>query len=181
MTQRALLVIDLQNDYFPGGNWTLSGVEAAAANAVRVLAAARSAGDTVIHVRHENLGAGAPFFVPGSEGAQFHPSLLPAEGEPVILKHHINSFRETELAQMLERQGVTEVTVVGAMSHLCIDGFTRAASDLGYQVTVIHDACASRDLEFNGTLVPAAHVHAAFMAALGFAYAKLTATADYLA
>lgn len=181
MTQRALLVIDLQNDYFPGGSWTLSGVEAAAANAVRVLAAARSAGDTVIHVRHENPGAGAPFFVPGSEGAQFHPSVLPAAGEPVILKHHINSLRETELAQLLERHGVTEVTVVGAMSHLCIDGFTRAASDLGYKVTVIHDACASRDLEFNGTLVPAAHVHAAFMAALGFAYAKLSATADYLA
>lgn len=181
MTQRALLVIDLQNDYFPGGSWTLSGVEAAAANAVKVLEAARGAGDTVIHVRHENLGPGAPFFAPGSEGAQIHPSMQPAEGEPVVLKHHINSFRETELAQLLARHGVTDITVVGAMSHMCIDGFTRAASDLGFNVTVIHDACASRDLEFNGTRVPAAHVHAAFMAALGFAYAKVIATAEHLA
>ncbi len=57
--------------------------------------------------------------------------------------------------------------MVGSMSHMCVDGITRAANDLGYSVTVIHDACATRDLEFNGLTVPAAHVHAAFMSALG--------------
>jgi nicotinamidase-related amidase len=66
------------------------------------------------------------------------------------------------------------------MSHMCIDGIVRAAADLGYGVTVIHDACATRDLEFNGVVVPAAQVHAAFMSALGFAYAKVVSAEEFL-
>ena len=73
-----------------------------------------------------------------------------------------------------------DLVVVGSMSHMCVDGITRAAADLGYTVTVIHDACASRDLEFNGLTVPAAHVHAAFMSALGFAYASVVSTDGFL-
>jgi nicotinamidase-related amidase len=84
----------------------------------------------------------------------------------VVLKHFVNSFRETELQSILDEQGIRDLVIVGSMSHMCIDGIARAA-DLGYGVTVIHDACACRDLEFNGvTVVPAAQVHAAFMSAL---------------
>jgi nicotinamidase-related amidase len=99
----------------------------------------------------------------------------------VVLKHFVNSFRETDLKSILDEQGVKELVVVGSMSHMCVDGITRAANDFGYAVTVIHDACASRDLEFNGVTVPAAHVHAAFMSALGFAYAKVVSTDEFLA
>ena len=63
---------------------------------------------------------------------------------------------------------------------MCIDGISRAAADLGYGVTVIHDACACRDLEFNGVTVPAAQVHAAFMSALGFAYASVVSAEEFL-
>jgi nicotinamidase-related amidase len=181
MTKKALIVVDIQNDYFPGGKWPLAGVEAAADNAARIIGAARTAGDLVIHVRHEFTRADAPFFIAGSEGAQIHPKVLNRPGEPVVLKHFVNSFRETELKQLLDDKGIEELVVVGSMSHMCIDGITRAASDFGYKVTVVHDACASRDLEFGGVLVPAAHVHAAFMAALGFAYATIVSTGDHLA
>lgn len=181
MARRALILIDIQNDYFPGGKWTLVGIDAAAANAARLLAAARSAGDLVVHVRHENPAPGAPFFVPGSPGAEIHNSVWPVPGEDVVLKHHINSFRETDLKEILDRHGVRELVLAGAMSHMCIDGGTRAAADLGYAVTLVHDACATRDLEFGGVVVPAAHVHAAFMSALGFAYARLVATDEHLA
>src|SRR6187431_3128444 len=101
MPNRALVLIDIQNDYFPGGKWTLSGIEAAADNAARVLAAARATGDLVIHVRHEFPTADAPFFAPGSEGAKLHPTVHNLEGESVILKHHVNSFRETDLKALL--------------------------------------------------------------------------------
>lgn len=180
MSQRALIVIDLQNDYFPGGKWTLSRIDAAADNAVRILAAARAAGDLVVHVRHENPSAEAPFFTPGSEGAQIHPKVLPAAGEAVVLKHYANSFRGTNLKDLLDRGDVKDVVILGAMSHMCVDAAARAANDFGYSVTVIHDACASRDLEFGGSVVPAAAVHAAFMSALGFAYARVVSTEDYL-
>src|SRR5687768_1977643 len=109
MGKRALVLIDIQNDYFPGGKWTLSGIEAVADNAGRILAAARAAGDLVIHVRHEFPTSDAPFFTPGSAGAQIHPKARNLEGEPVVLKHHVNSFRETDLKALLDRNGIEEV------------------------------------------------------------------------
>ncbi|MBK3777952.1 cysteine hydrolase [Azospirillum sp. YIM DDC1] len=180
MAKRALIVIDLQNDYFPGGKWTLNGVEAAAANAARLITVFRTAKDPVVHVRHEFATADAPFFVPGSKGAEIHPLVANWPEEPVVLKHQINSFRDTELKRLLDGWGVEEVVICGAMSHMCVDACTRAAVDFGYKATVVHDACASRDLSFCGVDVPASHVHAAFMAALGFAYATLLSTDDYL-
>jgi nicotinamidase-related amidase len=180
MTRKALIVVDIQNDYFPGGKWPLAGADAAADNAAKVVASARAAGDLVVHIRHEFTSADAPFFIAGSEGAWIHPKVLNRPDEQVVLKHYVNSFRETDLKQILDAKGIEELTVVGSMSHLCIDGITRAAGDFGYKVTVVHDACASRDLEFDGVLVPAAHVHAAFMAALGFAYATVVSTDDYV-
>lgn len=181
MSKQALIVVDIQNDYFPGGKWPLSGVEAAADNAARIIAAARSAGDLVVHIRHEFTRDDAPFFLPGSEGAQIHPKVKNLPNEHVVLKHFINSFRETDLGEVLERNDIQDLVIVGAMSHMCVDGLTRAAVDFGYKATVIHDACASRDLEFNGLTVPAAQVHAAFMAALGFGYATVVSTEQFLA
>src|SRR5262249_16158852 len=90
MPKRALVLIDIQNDYFPGGKWALRGIAPAPDNAARLRAAAREAGDLVVHVRHEFPTPDAPFFAPGSEGAQIHPTVRNIEGEPVILKHHVN-------------------------------------------------------------------------------------------
>jgi nicotinamidase-related amidase len=181
MPKRALVLIDVQKDYFPSGKWPLSGIESAADNAAKLLAAARAAGDLVVHVRHEFPTADAPFFAPGSEGAKAHPKVREIDGEPVVLKHHVNSFRETDLKAVLDRHGVEEVVICGAMSHMCVDAGARAASDLGYRCVVVHDACATRDQEFEGATVLAAQVHAAFMAALRFGYARLASTEEYLA
>lgn len=180
MSKTALIIVDMQNDYFPGGKWTLTGIEAAAANATRVLADFRERGLPVIHVRHEFASTEAPFFVPGTEGANIHQSLQPADGEFQILKNAVNSFKGTELQQLLQREGITNLVIVGAMSHICIDAVTRAAADLGYSNTLVHDACATLDVEFNGVQVPAAQVHAAFMAALAFAYAEVLSTDELL-
>lgn len=181
MARRALVLIDVQNDYFPGGRWPLDGMDAAADNAAKVLAAARTSGDLVVHVRHEFPTAEAPFFAPNSKGAQIHPKVSAANGEPVVLKHHVNSFRETDLESILDRHQVEDVVICGAMSHMCVDAGVRAASDLGYGCTVVHDACATRDQEFGSTIVRAGDVHAAFMAALGFGYTKVVSTGEYLA
>ena len=181
MPKRALVLIDIQNDYFPGGKWTLSGIESAADNAARVLAAARAAGDLIVHVRHEFPTSDAPFFAPGSNGASIHPKVRNREGEPVVLKNHVNSFRETDLKALLDRNGVEDVVICGAMSHMCVDAGVRAASDFGFKCVVVHDACATRDQEFDGAVIPAAQVHAAFMAGLRFGYAKLVTTEEYLA
>jgi nicotinamidase-related amidase len=181
MTKRALIVVDIQNDYFAGGRCPLVGIDAAADNAARAIAAARDAGDLVVHIRHEFRSADAPFFAPGSEGARTHPKAQSQDSETVIVKHFPNAFRDTGLKALLDEGGIEEVTIVGAMSHMCVDAATRAACDFGYKVTVVHDACATRDLTFNEVTVPAAQVHAAFMAALASSYAKVISTADHLA
>ncbi len=181
MSKTALIIVDMQNDYFPGGKWTLAGVENAAANAERVLADFRERGQPIIHIRHEFASTEAPFFVPGSEGARIRASLRPADDEFQILKHEVNSFKGTELHALLQREDISNLVIVGAMSHMCIDAVTRAAADLGYSNTLLHDACATLDAEFNGIHVPAAQVHAAFMAALAFAYAEVISTDELLA
>lgn len=96
----------------------------------------------------------------------------------MVLKHQVNAFRDTDLKSLLDEHQVKAVTIVGSMSHMCIDAATRAAADHGYQVTVAHDACATLPLEFAGELVPAAQVHAASMAALAFAYAASRAPSN---
>ncbi len=181
MSQRAYLVVDLQKDYFPGGKLPLVGIEAAAAQAARVIEAARAAGDLVVHIRHEFPSAQAPFFAAGSPGAEIHPTVLNRADEPVVQKQVANAFRDTALKELLDDNAIEEVVVVGAMSHMCIDAAVRAAKDFGYTVTVIHDACATRDLEFGGVKVAAAQVHAAFMAALASSYASVVSTEEHLA
>jgi nicotinamidase-related amidase len=180
MARQVVVVVDLQNDYFPGGKLPLWNVEAARDNAARVIAGARAAGNPVIHVQHEFPDANAPFFVAGTDGVLIHESVRPEPGEEVVVKHHANSFRDTRLREVLDGHAPEEVVIVGAMSHLCIDATTRAAADQGYNVVVIHDACATIDLGFGGQAVPAPQVHAAFMAALSSGYARLQSADEHL-
>lgn len=183
MAKTALLLIDLQNDYYgsyEGAKWALEGTELASRNAAKLLVKFRQLKLPVVHVRHEALTDEAPFFLPKSDGAKIHSSVSPVDGEPVVLKNHINSFRETNLQQILVKLGVSKLVIVGAMSHMCIDAVTRAAVDLGYESRVVHDACATLDLTFNGEVVPAKHVHNAFMAALNFGYCNVESTDDIL-
>jgi len=178
MTKRSIVVVDLQNEYLPTGKLPLQQVESAIENAAKVIADARAKGDQVIHIRHEQPGA--PFFVPGTEGVEIIPTVAPQPCETVILKNHPNSFRDTQLKQVLDEQGIDEVVIVGAMSHMCIGATARAATDHGYSTTIVQDACATMDLEFGGVKVPAELVHAANMAALAFAHGEVVGTSELL-
>ena len=177
----ALVLVDIQNDYFPSGSMALEGMDAAAGHAAGLLAAFRSGGMPVIHVRHLSVRPGATFFVPGTPGAELHASVRPAAGEPVVEKNFPNSFRGTDLLERLRAAGADSVVIAGAMSHMCIDATTRAAFDHGFKCTVAADACATRGLEFSGRTIPARDVHAAFMAALAVPYARVATTDEILA
>jgi nicotinamidase-related amidase len=178
MTKRAIVVVDLQNEYLPNGKLPLHQLDRAIENAAKVIEDARAKGDQVIHIRHEQPGA--PFFVPGSEGVEIIPAVAPQPGETVITKNHPNSFRDTQLKEVLDHQRVEDVVIVGAMSHMCIGATARAATDYGYKTTIVEDACATMDLEFGGVNVPAKQVHAVNMAALAFAHGEVVATDDLL-
>jgi len=179
MSNQAVIVVDFQNDYLASGSWPLVGADAAVNNAVKVIDDARAKGIPVIHVRHESP-AGSPFFVIGTPGAEIIPAVAPKQGEQVVVKNFPNAFRGTDLKAKLDAAGITDLIVIGAMSHMCIDATARAAADYGFNVTVVEDAVATRDAEFDGMTVPAVQVHAAFMSALGFAYGKVVKADEYV-
>jgi nicotinamidase-related amidase len=178
---RALVIVDIQKDYFPGGDHPLEGPEAAAEAARRLLESFRAAGEPVVHVRHVWDEDEATFMRPGTDGVEIHPDVAPLEGETVITKAYPNSFRDTALEKELRALSADALVVCGMMTSMCVDATVRAAVDLGFETTVAHDACATCDLEFGGRSVPAAAVHAAFLAALADGYAAVVASDELTA
>ncbi len=178
--KEALLLIDIQNDYFPGGKMVLAGMEEAAKKAAELLRVFRSAGKPVFFIRHLSTRPDATFFINGTEGTDIHSSVSPLTGETVIEKHFPNSFFQTELLSILKESDVTDLVICGAMSHMCIDTTVRAAKELGFKCILITNACATRNLKFGDEILPAHEVHAAFMAALDGVFARVVTADKYL-
>jgi nicotinamidase-related amidase len=177
---QALLLVDLQRDYFPGGAHPLVEPDAAVAAAARLLEDFRDRGAPVIHLQHVWDAPEATFMRPGTEGVEIHPLVAPESGEPVIQKAQPNGFSGTSLERELRGHGIEEILVAGMMSSMCVDSTVRAAVDHGFTVTVVHDACAAPDLEFVGETIPGAMVHAAFMAALAGSFATVVSADEAL-
>ena len=175
---RGLLIIDIQRDYFPGGSYPLVAPEAAAEAARRVLDAFRESGEPVLHLKHVWDAPDATFMRPGTDGIEIHPLVAPADGEPVIEKAEPNGFIGTGLEGTLREAGIDSLVVAGMMSSMCVDATVRAAVDLGFTATVVHDACAAPDLAYEGMEIPGLSVHGAFMAALADGYATLVASRE---
>lgn len=163
----ALLVIDIQDFYYPDGLMPLVAPGAASAKAAELLAAARAKGVTVVHVGHN-----------ASAGRGFHADVAPLPGEAVVMKDEVNAFLKTDLQARLQAAGIKRVVVCGMQTHMCVEGAARAASDLGYEVVVVADACATRDLKWQGTVVPAAMVHASTLATIERNYGKVVDAAE---
>jgi nicotinamidase-related amidase len=169
----ALVLIDLQNDYFPGGSMELVGADAAVAEARTLLEAFRARGLPVFHVQHIAKRAGATFFLPGTKGAEIHAAVAPAAKEAIVTKHFPSSFRETTLLQGLRAVDASRLVLAGMMTHMCVDTTVRAASDLGFECLLAQDGCATRALQFSGQQVEAPQVQLAYLAALNGAFAKV--------
>jgi nicotinamidase-related amidase len=169
----ALIIIDIQNDYFPGGKMELEGSPQAGLQAAKLLQAFRDQELPLVHIQHVSNRPGASFFLPGSEGVMIHASVAPRAGETVMQKNFPNTFRGTGLLEHLRGLGADHLVIAGMMTHMCVDASTRAAFDLGFSCSLAHDACATRALAFGEQRVPAAQVHAAFLAALAGLYAKV--------
>lgn len=162
----ALLLIDIQKDYFPGGKHPLVNPLEAAKKAYMLLQCFREHGGHHVHIQHISKKPDATFFISGDRGTDIHDSVAHFEGEPIIHKHEPNSFLNTNLLALLKTWEIERVIIAGMMTHMCVDATARAASDLGFQVIIAEDACATRDLQYGDTTIPAEHVHKAFLAAL---------------
>jgi nicotinamidase-related amidase len=176
----ALVLIDIQNDYFPGGEMELEGTHEAAQMARRLLNRFRERGLPVFHVQHLASRPGSTFFVPGTAGVKFDELVAPLAGETVVQKHFPNAFRETSLLDCLRGGGVEELVFAGMMTHMCVDATVRAAFDFGFSCRVAHDACATRALCRDGETISARQVHGAFLAALDGTYAGVASVEEVL-
>lgn len=168
----ALVIIDIQNDYFPGGAMELVGAKEASLVAARLKADFAANAKPIFVVQHI-AGENASFFRPGTYGVELHESVSLGDADVLIQKRYPNAFRETSLLEHLHSHLISKLTVVGMMTHMCIDTSVRAASDLGFEVTLISDGCATRDLVFDGRTVKAADVQAAYLAALNGSFATV--------
>jgi len=178
--ETALVVIDIQQFYFEGGLVPLTGSVEAAAQARKVLDAFRARSLPIIHVRHVPGSVAIVDGEPADPQYRIRPEVQPAAGETVISKRFANSFRETDLLDTLRRKKITRLVIAGMQTHMCVEAASRAATDLGFEVVVVHDACATRALAFEGRTVPAEMVHAGALAAIAGTYGRVVSVAELL-
>lgn len=163
----ALLLIDIQDFYFPGGKLPLENPEAASAKAADVLKLFRDQKLPVIHIQH--IG-----------GSPIHPDVAPLPGEKVITKQEANAFDRTDLLEILKSLHVKRLVLCGMQTHMCLEAATRAAYDYGFKCIVVQDACATRPLKWGERIVSAADVHASTLASLDRFYAKVVNASDLI-
>ncbi len=170
--REALLVIDVQNDYFPGGTNELVHPYETEKRIQELIADSRINGRPIIYIQHFNPPNDS-FFLEGTKGAEISDRIRPEKGDKVIVKRYPNSFLETELDEYLKKLQADTLIVCGMMTHMCVDTTVRAAMDYGYQVKLAADACATMDLKLNGETIPADTVHKVFIAALDGVFAEI--------
>ncbi len=179
LAEATLILIDLQTEYREGP-LALVGVEPAIARAATLLAAVRAAGGRVVHVAHAGRPGGA--FDRAAPRGAVAAEVAPEAGEPVVEKRRVSAFVETDLARHLPAPGAAPLIVAGFMTHNCVSSTVREASDRGFAVTVVADACATRDLPApDGGVVAAADLHRSSLVALSDRCARIVTLADLLA
>ncbi|NOU19476.1 MAG: cysteine hydrolase [Bacteroidales bacterium] len=168
-SKTALLIIDVQDFYFPGGDMELVNPQAAADNAALLLASFRQKGMPIIHIKHA-----------ADARTDIQSTVKPIEGEKIFTKSEISSFNGTGLNDYLKSIGVKNLVICGMQTHMCVEGAVRAGYDLGYKITLVHDACATRDLRWGDEVIPAKMVHLSTLSTLR-SYAKIVSTNEFLA
>ncbi len=170
--KEALLIIDVQNDYFPGGACELYRANDAEERIVSLIKESREIQRPIIYMQHINP-AGAAFFIEGTSGCDISERIKPEPGDKIIVKHYPNSFLKTELNAYLQEQHIEKLIVCGMMTHMCVDTTVRAAMDYGYKIDLAADACATRNLELQGEIIPAETIQKVFIAALARGFANI--------
>lgn len=177
---RALILIDIQNDYFPKEKMELVSPLTAAENAHTILQHFRKENLEIFHIQHVSKDPNAGFFLPETNGVIFHKSVTPLETENIIIKHTPNSFFGTDLFSRLSDKKIRTLVICGMMTHMCIDSTVRAGKEHGFEIILIEDACTTKDLEYNNEVIPAKQVHRSFISALNGKFANICTANEYL-
>ena len=165
----ALLLIDIQDFYFPGGKLQLENPEMAGMNAGLILDHFRKSELPVYHVRHNF-----------ESGGNIHHYVKPEAGEPVLSKDQVNAFIDTDLLEMLQADSIEQLVICGMQTHMCVEAAVRAGHDLGFTCLLVTDACATRALQYEEHIIPAKNVHYSTIKTLQGSYARVLTTEDLI-
>lgn len=167
-SKTALLIIDVQEFYFPDGFNPLFEPEIASQNAAIMLEHFRSNNNLVVHIKHAT-----------EKDSLIHKNVQPENGERVIKKSNINSYQDTDLLAFLKDNKINQVVICGMMTHVCVEAAARASADFGFDVIVIDDACATRDVIFNDDTVKATDVHNSTLGTINKYYGQVMTVKEY--
>jgi nicotinamidase-related amidase len=151
----ALLIVDIQNFYFPGDGPGLVNAEQASLAAKEILHVFRERKQLVVHVRHKS-----------AKGFEIHKNVEPISGEKVITKEDVNSFQGTDLLEYLKSNNIDRLVIIGMQTQMCLEAAVRAAYDYGFECYVVQDACATRDLKYDDKVIKAEDVQFSTLATL---------------
>jgi nicotinamidase-related amidase len=181
--QEALIIVDVQNDYFPNGKFPIWKPVETAKQIQVLINKFRNENKEVIHVVHhttEEQRKQIPFFEPGTWGVEIHDSVKPLPSEKVIIKQYSDSFVGTDLTDYLKSKGIDTTIVVGMLMHNCVNATAYASTDLGFKTYVVDEAVDTVDLKYNDEVIPAEVIKKSFLAGIQFAYAKVKTVAQIL-
>ncbi|MDD6796074.1 MAG: cysteine hydrolase family protein [Clostridiaceae bacterium] len=178
--KKGLLLIDIQEFYFKGGFSELYRAEEAASEAKKVLTYFRENNLPVFHIQHIGMEKEDGCYRPQTEGIRIYKDVCPNDDEYVITKQTPDGFVNTDLKKSLEQAGVAELVVCGMMTNICIDTTVRSAKALGYDVTVIEDACTTKDFQWKGKVIKATDIQNSFMTSLEMFFAKVQSAEEWI-
>lgn len=177
--KKALLLIDIQNDFFPRGKMELVKSVRASENAKLILHKFRQESLAVVHIQHIANWHHAEFFISGTIGARIHRNVKPYKDEKIIIKHYPDCFKGTELLDYLIAHRINHLVVCGMMIHMCVDATVRSAKDHGFNCTIISDACATKDLNIDGKIFKAQEIHEFYLDLLS-SFSIIKSTKEYI-
>jgi nicotinamidase-related amidase len=178
--RRALLVIDVQNEYFTG-KLPVTYPGGSLANVLRAMDAARAAGMPVIVVQHTAPQAGSPVFRKGSPEWELHPEVAGRQRDVLIEKALPGSFTGTELEAWLRERGITTVVIAGYMTQMCCDTTARQAMHMGFTVEFLSDATGTLTIQNTAGSVSGEELHRAILVTQQMRFSRVLSTAEWVA
>jgi nicotinamidase-related amidase len=178
--KEALLVIDVQNEYFTG-RLHVTYPQGSLSHILQAMDAAHAAGIPVIVIRHRNPGPGAATFIPGTNEYELHPEVTRRPRDMIVDKTFPGSFTDTGLDEWLHEKGITSLTIAGYMTQMCCDTTARQAFHRGYRVIFLSDATGTLTIANSAGSVCDKDLHRATLVTQQMKFSQVTTTAEWIA
>lgn len=179
-SQKALLVIDVQNEYFTG-RLPVTYPKDSLGNIIRAMDHASKVGTPVAVIQHTAPSKDSPTFRRDSEEWKLHPDVERRKRDILIEKSLPGSFTGTKLERWLREQGVERVAICGYMTQMCCDTTARQAFHLGFQVDFLSDATGTLAVQNSAGSISDCDLHRAVLATMAMKFARVTRTEEWIA